>query len=61
MTVEESAGLNGHSSNSSTIPKLATDPDVHGVPTQVEIMDKGSEEAPIEYIHGRRFGFIFAT
>ena len=58
MAEEASAGPNGHSSDSSTIPKSNKNPEIDQ-PTQINMGEK--EENPIEYTHGVRFGFISAA
>lgn len=59
MAAEAGAGLDGHSHDSSTISKSTMNPESNDLPTPPELMEK--EEDHHEYIHGPRFGLIFAA
>lgn len=59
MAAEAGAGPNGHSHDSSTISKSTMNPESSDLSTSAEMTDK--EEDHHEYIHGPRFGLIFAA
>lgn len=59
MGVEIDNGLNGNSSDSSTIPKSTANPDEIELATRPGATDK--EHVPVEYIQGPRFRFICAS
>ncbi|KAG6362567.1 hypothetical protein INS49_007659 [Diaporthe citri] len=59
MAAETDAGLNGHATDSSTIPKATTNPEDIELSTQTDKMHE--EQVHIEYIHGPRFRFICAA
>lgn len=59
MAAEAGAGPIGHSHDSSTISKSAMNPESSDLSTSPEMTDK--EEDQHEYIHGPRFGLIFAA
>lgn len=59
MAVEAGADLNGHSHDSSIVSKSTISPESNDIPTPPEMEDK--EEHHHDYIHGPRFGLIFAA
>lgn len=59
MAAEAGAGLDSHSYDSSTISKSTMNLESNDLPTPPELVEK--EENQHEYIHGPRFGLIFAA
>lgn len=59
MAAEANLAMNNHSQDSHTVSKPTMDPESSEAPSQPEMVDK--EGVHIEYIHGSRFGLIFAS
>lgn len=59
MPAEANLAMNNHSQDSHTMSKPTMNPESSEVPSQPEMVDKEGDH--IEYIHGPRFGLIFAS